>query len=181
MLTPQRNSAALTLISETCGYTALKKNWTPMHHYIKLRNVTLHMHFLRPVISFSRTCNRKWIQKSATMLHKFLDKVKYLTGIHRLKANTKQELLSITMQYSKTVSQYYQQIFRLWEHAGMPADKHIEKFICTLRPLISTPLLSHYYTDIKDLLDKARNIEDIKKDIVVNFPKQEKFGTSRLN
>ena len=63
----------------------------------------------------------------------------------------------------------------------MPADKHIEKFIRTLQPLIFASLLSRRYTDIKNLLDKARNIKDMKKDIVVNFLKQEKFGISRSN
>ena len=63
----------------------------------------------------------------------------------------------------------------------MPADKHIEKFIRTLQPLFSVPLFDRCYTNIKDLLDKARNIEDMKKDIVVNFLKQEKFGTLKSN
>ena len=63
----------------------------------------------------------------------------------------------------------------------MPTDERIKKFICTLQLLISAPLLGRRYTDIKNLLDKARNIENIKKDIVVNFLKQKKFGTSRLN
>ena len=126
---------------------------------------------------------QSWVnsKKGAATLHEFLDEAKHITGVHRLKADAKRELLSITMQYSETVSQYYQRIFRLWEHAGTPADERIEKFIRTLRPLISAPLLGRRYTDIKDLLDEARNIEDMKKDIVVNFPKQEKFGTSRSN
>ena len=46
-------------------------------------------------------------EKSAAILHKFLDKAQQLTDKHCLKANTKQELLSITMQYSETVIQYY--------------------------------------------------------------------------
>ena len=58
---------------------------------------------------------QSWVnlKKNVATLHKFLDKAKHFIGIHRLKANAKQKLLSITMQYSKTVSQYYQQIFRL--------------------------------------------------------------------
>ena len=52
-------------------------------------------------------------EKSAITLHKFFDKAKHLIGVHRLKTDAKQELLSIIMQYSETVSQYYQQIFRL--------------------------------------------------------------------
>ena len=38
-----------------------------------------------------------------------------------------------------------------------------------------------YYTNIKILLDTAKNIEDMKKDIVVNFSKQEKFAISKSN
>ena len=69
----------------------------------------------------------------------------------------------------------------MWEHAGTLLDKRIKKFIRTLQLLISAPLLGRYYIDIKNLLDKARNIKDMKKDIIVNFPKQEKFGILRLN
>ena len=63
----------------------------------------------------------------------------------------------------------------------MSADEHIQKFICILQSLISAPLLGHCYTDIKDLLDKVKNIKDMKKDIVVNFLKQEKFGILKSN
>ena len=85
------------------------------------------------------------------------------------------------MQHLETVSKYYQQIFRLWQNAETLADKRIEKFICILWPLISNPLLGHKYTDIKILLDKARSIEKIKKDIINNFPKQEKPFTSKFS
>ena len=60
-------------------------------------------------------------------------------------------------------------------------DKHIKKFIHTLQLLISAPLFGCYYADIKDLLDEARNIEDMIKDIVVNIPKQKKFAILKLN
>ena len=52
---------------------------------------------------------QSWVnsKKSAAILHEFLNEVKHLTGVHRLKANAKQKLLLITMQYSETVSQYY--------------------------------------------------------------------------
>ena len=96
------------------------------------------------------------LKKKAATLHKFLDKVKYLIGIYYLKANAKQRLLLIIIQYSEMVSQYYQQIFGLWKHIGMLADEYIEKFICTLQLLIAAPLLGYYYINIKDLLDKAR-------------------------
>ena len=63
----------------------------------------------------------------------------------------------------------------------MLIDEYIKKFICILWLLISVPLFGHYYIDIKNLLNKARNIEDMKKDIVVNFPKQERFTILRSN
>lgn len=90
-------------------------------------------------------------------LEEFLEEAKHLTGVHRLKADAKRELLTITMQHSETVSQYYRRIFKLWQHAETPADERIEKFIRTLRPIFSNPLLGRKYTDIKLLLDEARN------------------------
>ena len=79
------------------------------------------------------------------------------------------------MQFLETVSEYYQQIYRLWQNTEMSADERIEKFIHILRPLISNLLLGHKYMGIKMLLDKAKSIEEIKKDIIDNFPKQEKL------
>ena len=63
----------------------------------------------------------------------------------------------------------------------MPKDEYIEKFIHILQLLIFVLLFGCCYTNIKNLLDKARNIEDMKKDIMVNFPSQEKFDTLKLN
>ena len=61
----------------------------------------------------------------------------------------------------------------------MPANKCIKKFIRTLKLLIFASLLGCCYTNIKNLLDKAKNIKDIKKNIVVNFSKQKRFTTLR--
>ena len=47
--------------------------------------------------------------------------------------------------------------------------------------MISNSLLGCKYTDIKILLEKARSIEEIKKDIIDNFSKQEKFFTSKFS
>ena len=116
---------------------------------------------------------RVWFESNedGATLDKFLKEAKYLPRVHHLKVDAKQELLTITMQHLKTISEYYQQIFRLWQNAETPVDKKIEKFICTLRLLISNPLLGRKYMDIKILLDKARSIEKIKRDIIGNFPK----------
>ena len=64
---------------------------------------------------------------------------------------------------------------------GTPAEKKIEKFIYILWPFISNLLLSCKYIDIKILLDKARSIEKIKKDIIGNFSKQENPFTSKFS
>ena len=47
--------------------------------------------------------------------------------------------------------------------------------------MISALLFGCHYTDIKELLDKLRNIRDIKKNIVINFPKQKKFAILKSN
>ena len=126
---------------------------------------------------------RAWFEsnKDDATLDEFLEKAKQLTGIHYLKANAKQELLTITMQYSETVNEYYRQIFRMWQNAETPKDEKIKKFICILRLLISNPLFGGKYTDIKILLDKAKNIEKIKKNIIGNFLKQEKLFTLKFS
>ena len=126
---------------------------------------------------------RAWFEsnENSATLDKFLKKAKYLTGVYCLKADAKRELLIITMQYSEIVSEYYQCIFKLWQNAETPADERIEKFICTLRQLISNLLLGRKYTNIKILLDKAKSIEEIKKNIIDNFPKQKKPFTSKFN
>ena len=46
------------------------------------------------------------LKKSAVMLHKFFNKAKHFIGIHCLKADAKQELLSITMQYMKVAVRF---------------------------------------------------------------------------
>ena len=85
------------------------------------------------------------------------------------------------MQYSETINQYYQQILRLWKHIKTSADKLIKKFIHILQLLIFVSLLGRHYTNIKNLLNKARNIEDMKKNTVVNFSKQKRFTILKLN
>ena len=57
----------------------------------------------------------------------------------------------------------------------------IDKFIRIMRPLISGPLLGRQCTDFNALLDEATNNEDVKQDIVGNFPKQEKPTASKFN
>ena len=63
----------------------------------------------------------------------------------------------------------------------MPTNKRIKKFICILWPLILNSLLGRKYTDINILLDKAKSIKEIKKNIIGNFSKQEKPFTLKFN
>ena len=63
----------------------------------------------------------------------------------------------------------------------MLVDKFIKKFICILQLLILAPLSDYHYTDIKNLLDKARNIKNIKKNIMIDFLKQKKLIILNFN
>ena len=77
---------------------------------------------------------RVWFEsnKDDAILDEFFKQAKHFTGVHHLKADVKQKLLTITMQYSETVSKYYRQIFELWQNAETSGNERIEKFICTL-------------------------------------------------
>ena len=43
------------------------------------------------------------------------------------------------------------------------------------------PITQPQYTDIKILLNKARSIEEIKRDIIDNFSKQKKLFTLKFS
>ena len=104
-----------------------------MHRYMTPRENVLYTCYSRHLIYFF-TEMRAWFESNedAATLDKFLKETKHFTRVHCLKANAKLELLTIIMQYLKTVSKYYQQIFRLWQNTETPADKRIEKFSCIL-------------------------------------------------
>ena len=147
--------------------------WKPWLYSIKVADAPLYnSERKRIVYALSQTSDilfegmQYWFESNddnATW-EEFLEEAKPLTGVHRLKADAKRELLKITLQHSETVSQYYRRIFKLWQHTETPADERIEKFIRTMRPILSNPLLGRKYTDIKVLLDEARSIEEIKRD-----------------
>ena len=52
---------------------------------------------------------KAWFESNedSAILDKFLKEAKYLMEVYHLKADIKQELLTITMQYLETVSKYY--------------------------------------------------------------------------
>ena len=75
------------------------------------------------------------------------------------------------MKPSESVNEYYHRLFKLWQQAGTPEDEKLKKFKGTLKPSISTPLLALRHTSMRDLLDSARLIEEQKKTISSNFPR----------
>ena len=71
-------------------------------------------------------------------LEEFFEEAEHLTGVHRLKADAKRELLTITMQHSETASQYYRRIFKLWQHAETLAS--YQAYYARSYPKSSVPL-----------------------------------------
>lgn len=124
-----------------------------------------------------------WVnsKKGNATIQKFFEETKHFTGIYRLKTDAKQKLLTIIMQYFKTINQYYQHIFRLWEYAETLINNWINDFIRILQSLIFGLLFGRRYTNIKKLLKKAKNIRNIRKNIISNFLKQEKFAILKFN
>ena len=114
-----------------------------------------------------------WIQTNSAYLtmDKFYNKIEHYMGIPMLASKAKRELNTITMQPTETVNEYYHRIFKLWQQASTPKDQQIEKFKLTLKPSISAPLLALKHTNLRDLLESARLIEDQKKEISNNFSK----------
>lgn len=88
------------------------------------------------------------------------DETKHWMGVHLQATEAKQELITIAMRNTKSVSEYYHRIFKLWMRVKTSTDERIVKFTRSLKPGISTPLLGRKFTSIRAVLDKARDIED---------------------
>ena len=57
----------------------------------------------------------------------------------------------------------------------MLVNKYIKKFIYILQLLIIALLFSYYFIDIKNLLNKAKNIENMKTKHSSQLPKAKKI------
>ena len=104
-----------------------------------------------------------------TMLRLF-NKTKHWMGVHLQGTEAKQELITIAIKNTESVSKYYHRIFKLWTRANTPINERIVKFTRLLKPSISTPLLSRKFTSISAVLDEARDIKDALKKSRTRFP-----------
>lgn len=87
----------------------------------------------------------------------FLEEAKHITDVHRLKADAKKALLTIKMEYSGSVSEYYQRLFQLREHAETDMTDRVDKSQITMRPSLSNSLLGRGYKDINDCFLRQEN------------------------
>ena len=116
-----------------------------------------------------------WVVENSDtiMMLELFDKTKHWMGVHLQDTKAKQELITIAMKNTKSVSKYYHRIFKLWTRANTPTDKRIIKFTRLLKPGISTSLLGCKFTSIRAILDEAQDIEDAWKKIMYTFPRQD--------
>lgn len=96
---------------------------------------------------------------------KFFEEVEHYLGLHMQATEARHQLHSIKMKNDESVDEYYHRINKLWQKANIPEVDRIRQFIITLRPLYSASLVSITFTNMRDLLDNARTIEDRKKEI----------------
>ena len=75
----------------------------------------------------------------------------------------------VTMKPTKTVDDYYQQIFKLWQQAKTSERERIRRFEITLKLSIAYALIGQKHTKISDVLDAAREIEHRKNQISTKF------------
>ena len=112
-----------------------------------------------------------WIAANSEGLtmEKFYQQIEHCMGIHMLTEQAEDKLHTVTMKSNKTVDEYYQQIFKLWEQAKTPEREKIRRFEITLKPSILHALIGQKHTKIMDVLDAAREIEYRKHQISTKF------------
>ena len=106
-------------------------------------------------------------------------------GIHMLVKKAKDKFYMMTMKPAKTVDDYYQRIFKLWEQAETTKREKMKKFKINLKLSILHALIGQKYTKIIDVLDAAWEIEHQKYQISTKFardsakPLQKTLGSLR--
>jgi len=115
-----------------------------------------------------------------------MDELEHYLGVHLQSKEAKRELQSIKQNFNESVTEYHQRLQHLWHRARTDEDERIEKFKITMLPSLSSSLLAKAYTRVRDLLDDARQVEDLKKDISHYHPRDrsrrsatQTFGASR--
>ena len=107
-----------------------------------------------------------WVQdQSNPIWTDFFEEIEHYLGLHMQVTEAKHLLHSIKMKNDESIDEYYHRIYKLWQRAKTPEDERIRQFIITIKPNLSAPLVSKTFLRMRDLLDKARTIEDRKKEI----------------
>jgi len=101
-----------------------------------------------------------------------MEEVEHYMGFHLQQRQAKKDLQTIKQEQGENISQYYHRIRILWQKAKTPEGDRVDQLLTTILPGLSAPLLSKSYVRLRDLLDDARIIEDRKKDISYNHPRQ---------
>ena len=116
-----------------------------------------------------------WVAENSDtiMIVGLFDKTEHWIGVHLQATKVKQELITIEMKNTESVSKYYYRIFKLWTKAKTPINKRIVKFTKSLKPSISMPLLGRKFTSIRAVLDEAQDIKDARKEITYTFLRQD--------
>lgn len=100
-----------------------------------------------------------------------MDEIEHYMGLHLQGRQAKKELQNIKQRPGEGITEYYHRIRTLWQKASIPEDERIDKLLTTMRPSLSSSLLSKNYTKVRSLLDDARTVEDRRKDIQFNYPR----------
>ena len=122
-----------------------------------------------------------WFQansKNLAMGQIFIE-IEHYMGIPMLASIAKRELNTVVMKGNETVTEYFHRLCKLWQQAGTPEDEKIDKFELTLKPSISSPLLALKHTNMRELLDAARSIENLGKESSRIFPRDSKTAVQK--
>jgi hypothetical protein len=104
-------------------------------------------------------------------LHDLFDEIEHYLGYHLQEREARKDLLSIAQRPDEPISEYYHRIYKLWQKAKIPETERVEKFLTTMLPYLSTPLIAGEYKHTRELLDDARTVEDRKKDVAFSHPR----------
>ena len=116
-----------------------------------------------------------WVAESAdessVTYAEAMDEVEHFMNIHLEENDANKELLTTKQRQGESVTQYYHRIRPLWQKAKTSEHQRIEKFLTTIHPRLSVPLVGRDFDSVRELLDNARKVEDRKKDIHFNHPR----------
>jgi hypothetical protein len=100
-----------------------------------------------------------------TTLNELIKEVEHFTGVTTQRRDAQRELLHIAQRPTEKVNEYYHRVSSLWQKANTPEEDRADHFLRTILPTLAVPLVSKHQSSIRELLDDARAIESINKDV----------------